>query len=216
MGGVTPTGGGAATSNRAQARTPEPREGHEQTTTSDDTIRGHHRGARSHPYQQSYRATGCQRHHIQEAPARRARDSAPATAGITEAQSPKCEAARGIATYRHRLLANAGARKSRARAGKTARPGEKRQDPKTDPETDPRPDPGTDPETDLTPHRRSPLASATISHRSFRWVGCSSARTRPQRGRCQRPPPASPTSVKPAARSDAPPSSGSVYVTRRR
>lgn len=208
---MTPRDGGAATAiGGAQARTPGPREGQEQTTTSDDTIRGHHRAARGHTEQQSYRATGCQRHHIETPTASRARGSAPPSHGVTEAQSFICEAARGIATYRHRLLANAIAREKRPVAGKTTQRREKAQDPETDPETDPRPDPGPEPETDPTAHRRSPPAAERISHRTLRSVGCSSARSRPQRGRCQRPPPATPTIEKPAARSDAPPSSGSV------
>lgn len=56
-----------------------------------------------------------------------------------------------------------------------------------------------------------PRVGHAASHRSFTCVGCRSTRGRPLRS--HEPPPASPRQRHPAARSDAPPSSGSVYVT---
>lgn len=58
--------------------------------------------------------------------------------------------------------------------------------------------------------KMSPGDSRT-SHASFTCVGAWSTRGRAARD--QDPPPASPSSVQPAARSEAPPSSGRVYVT---
>jgi hypothetical protein len=53
------------------------------------------------------------------------------------------------------------------------------------------------------------------SHRNFVCVGARSTRGLPFCGLLHEPPPASPTSAKPAARRLVPPSCGSVYVTSR-